>query len=516
MHLFIIIIIVVFVNLISVSTFKRFDFSKNKMYSLSNTSKETMKKLDDRVVVKAYFSENLPPQYADAKRYTEDLLSEYQAYSKGHLKFEFIDPGKEEELKKEALKNRIQPARLQINENDKLEVREVYMGLAFMYRGKTETIPLVQKTVGLEYDITLSIKKLISDNQNTIALFKPEDITRNPFGQQRDNYSTFNSIASESYKIQPTDLNAPVPEDVKGMVFTGLKDSLNIQQLHNLDQFIMRGGAVVFFQDKIQANIQNQQAQVIPTNLFDMLAHYGIKIKDNLVADANCGQVNIAQRRGFFSMQTPVNYPFINVITNFNSDNEIVQNIDVMSLVFASEIDSENIPENITFSELFSSSKNTKRVLAPRFDINVNSYLNKDLNKMLTEDPAVLAGLYSGSFKSFFVNDPNFTNNINESQPTNIIFIADSDIILDSAGAGNTTNMQFVLNTLDFISGDSSLIQLRSRGTEYRPLKKISPTMKKIVKWSNILLPSFLLLIFGLIYFKMYNNRKKLIESMYK
>ena len=516
-NIVIVVVLIVVINLISVSLFHRFDLSKNKMYSLSDTSKSTIENLSDRLVVKAYFSENLPPEYADARRYTKDLLAEYAAYSKGQLKFEFLDPGTEEELKAEAQKNMISPVQMQINENDKMEIREVYMGLAFLYQGKSQTIPLVQKTQGLEYDITLAIKKLISDKQKKIAVFKPEEVTKDMFGRAKDNYATFNSVVAESYAVENTDLTTPLADDVDGLIITGIQDSLSVDQLHNLDQFIMKGGSVALFQDRVRASIQTQQAEVINSNLFDLLGQYGINIKQNLVGDANCGQVNLSRRQGMFTMQTPVKYPFIPIISKFNSDADLVGNIEVMSLVFASELDDSNIPAGINFTPLMYTSENSKRVSAPRFDIGINSYMNQDLTQMLTEEPAILAGMYQGTFKSAFTNDSNFTDNINESAPSQIIYLADSEILLDDAGASNKINMEFVLNTLDSIVGDASLIQLRSRGTEYKPLKTdISNEKKKLIKWTNILLPSLLLILYGLFSFKIYNNKKKMLERIYE
>lgn len=516
-NIVIIAVIIIVLNLISVSMFHRFDLSKGSMFSLSKTSKSTLEDLSDRLVVKAYFSSNLPPEYADARRYTKDLLDEYSAYSKGKLKFEFIDPGSETELKEEAQKNMISPVQMRINENDKFEVRDVYMGLAFLYQGKTETIPLVQKTQGLEYDITLTIKKLVSEKQKSIAVFKPEDVNKDMWGRAKDNYATFNSVVAEGYTINNSDLTSPLDDTVSGLIITGLTDSLSAEQLHNLDQFIMKGGAVAFFQDRVRASVQTQQAQVIESNLFDLLEHYGVKIKQNLIGDANCGQVSVSRRQGMFSVNTPIEYPFIPIISNFNKDAELVGNIDVMMMVFASELDDSNLPANVEFEPLMYSSNNTKRIRAPRFDINVNNYMNVDLKQLLNEERAILGGVYKGSFKSFFENDPYFEDNINESAPTKIVYIPDSEILLDDAGAGTKTNMEFVLNTLDYISGDSSLIQLRSRGVEYKPLKAdFSAKQRKLIKWTNILLPSILLLVYGLISFKLYNNKKKMLEKIYE
>ena len=65
--------IIIFVNLVSRSLFTRIDFSRGKIYSLSKSSKEAVKNLEDRLVVKAYFSKNLPGEIADARRFTQDL-----------------------------------------------------------------------------------------------------------------------------------------------------------------------------------------------------------------------------------------------------------------------------------------------------------------------------------------------------------------------------------------------------------------------------------------------------------
>ena len=145
--------IIIFLNLVSVSVFARLDLSKGKIFALSKSSKDAVRSLDDRIVVKAYFSKNLPGEFADTRRTVQDKLSEYQAYSRGKLRYEFIDPADEEDLKAEAQKNQIYPASMRVVENDKLEIREVYMGLVFHYQDKIESLPMIknmiQKHLGL-------------------------------------------------------------------------------------------------------------------------------------------------------------------------------------------------------------------------------------------------------------------------------------------------------------------------------------------------------------------------------
>jgi len=69
LNLIIFIAIIVFLNLVSITIFTRMDLSKGKIYSLSKSSKEAVRNLEDRLVVKAYFSKNLPGEFADARRF---------------------------------------------------------------------------------------------------------------------------------------------------------------------------------------------------------------------------------------------------------------------------------------------------------------------------------------------------------------------------------------------------------------------------------------------------------------
>jgi len=78
-------------NLLALAFFVRFDLTDSKLYSLSDASKRIAQSLDDPIVVKLYFSEDLPAPYNQNARYLKDQLYEYRAFSGGKLRFEFID-----------------------------------------------------------------------------------------------------------------------------------------------------------------------------------------------------------------------------------------------------------------------------------------------------------------------------------------------------------------------------------------------------------------------------------------
>ena len=156
-------------NFVSRDLFFRLDLTDNHMYSLSESSKRVVAKLEDRLTMKVYFSDNLPGEYGNNRRYLQDLLEEYEAYSRGRIQFEFYRPESDAKLQEEARKYGIQPVQLQVIENDKLEVKRVYMGMAFLYGDEREALPVIRTTTGLEYDITIQIKKLVDREKRSIA-----------------------------------------------------------------------------------------------------------------------------------------------------------------------------------------------------------------------------------------------------------------------------------------------------------------------------------------------------------
>ncbi|MBN1327067.1 MAG: Gldg family protein [Candidatus Cloacimonetes bacterium] len=511
--------ILIFLNLVSLSVFTRIDLSKGKVYSLSKASKNTVRELDDRLVIKAYFSKNLPGEYADARRYTQDMLSEYQAYSRGRLRFEFIDPANEETLKQEAQKNQISPVSMRVVENDKLEIREVYMGLAFLYQDKIESIPLIQNTRGLEYDITSTIKRISAQGLKKLAFFAPDEgqvIPQNPNMPGNEQFGTVRQMLMESYELNEVDLSMEIDPGTSVLFFCGIKDSLSTEQLYNLDQYIMKGGNVIFFQDRVDTDIQTQSASLINSNIFDLFRHYGIRIKNNLVADAQCGQVQIQRMQGIFRIATPVNYPFFPIVSNVNSENLIVKNLDQIQMIFASEIDTTRTREDLDFEPLFYSTQYSGEALAPRFNINVNQYMNQDLKKMFLDGPKVLAGIYTGTFRSFFGDQETYPEAVQETSSASILLVPDREFIEDAGAAGIKGNLDFVLNATDYMASESTLIEIRSRETEFKPLKELSNPVRKTVKWLNILLPAILMIVFGILRYRSELKKRKIIGDLYE
>jgi len=249
---FIIYSIVLFValivfNMISRNMFFRWDLTDNKMYSLSKSSKSVVSKIDDLMTLKVYFSNNLPGEYGNNRRYLQDILEEYAAYSDGNLTFEFYEPETDEDLQADAQKSGVQPVQLQVIENDKVEVKRVYMGLVFMYEDEREVIPVIQTTTGLEYEITTNIKKLVDSNKPSIAIAS--------ISTQTEANENIVQILRQRFSVRNITLDSAVPLDISTVLLNGISDSLSVDERQNLETYVENGGNLIIAQNRLNVDI---------------------------------------------------------------------------------------------------------------------------------------------------------------------------------------------------------------------------------------------------------------------
>ena len=127
----------ILLNLISRDNFHRFDLTDNKKFSLSPSSKTIVSKLDDRLTIKVYFSDDLPSELGNTRRFLQDILEEYQALS-DDVSFFFHAPESDSELEEQARKDGIQPVQMQALENDQMVVKKVYLGMVLLFENKKE------------------------------------------------------------------------------------------------------------------------------------------------------------------------------------------------------------------------------------------------------------------------------------------------------------------------------------------------------------------------------------------
>ena len=508
--------ILVLLNLISVRIFGRMDLTKNKLYTLSEASKQFMRNLDDRVTIKAYFTEDLPSPYNMNRREVLDELNDYKAYSRGNLQFEFIDPAGEK-AEQEAQQQGVQPVQVQVVKEDKFEVKRAYMGMVILYADKKEVLPVIQNTSTLEYDISSTIKRLTSKSQKKIGFLT---------GQGEPNLSELNRVQqllSKQYQVTTVDVSKgkPVPTDINALIVMAPTQRFSEPDKYQIDQYVMTGGKVAFLINKVDANLQQRFGRTTEVNIEDLLENYGLRINPDLVRDSRCASVSIVQQQFGFNIQSQVPFPYLPIASDFNKDNMMVKDLQGIVLFFASSIDTANLAaKNLQGEILMRSSKESGRQTGFFMFDPLQRYQREDFS----EKGIPLAAVVYGQFKSLYAGkplpgdtsagaqQPDSSRFIQMSPAGRIVLVGDGDFARDQY-LGNKDNLTFFANMVDYLVDDAGLITIRSKDVSMPQLEQVSDGTKKMLKYGNLAFPPLLILGYGLFRWRVRKARKKMMTA---
>ena len=142
--------------------------------------------------------------------------------------------------------------------------------------------------------------------------------------------------------------------------------------------------------------------------------------------------------------------------------------------------------------------------------------------EMFQEPRLPLAVTLEGNFRSAFENsmpilDSAIQGKIDFAQKQNscsngrILIIGDGDFVVNETG-GSASNALFAGNLVDWLIDDVGLTTIRSRETANRPLDEVEAGTKTLVKSLNLVVPPILVIVFGVIRWRMRALRKKRLE----
>ncbi len=540
--------ILIFLNLLSIRFFARGDLTANRIFTLSNASVSAVEGLDDALIVKAYFTKNLPGQYATLERHVKDLLEEYAQHSHGNMKVAFIDPAGDEEEEKIAQNLGIQKMPNPDIEKDQATVKEGYRGIAFSYGENTEVIKAVETTVGLEYAITTSIKKLV-DNKATVGFLighGEPDIEPAPDPSQQMNpqapeaRGAFQTIRRNldiyDYKQVAFNLNKKaVPDEMSALVISGANMEFRDIDLYYIDQYLMNGGSVAVFIDGVTVSEQQAQHPMLPstftttkndTNLKALLKHYGIEVGDVLVMDAQSS--NYVSRCSPIPLPIPRPFPAWPIVTAFGEEHPVTYGLGGITLPYATTVrltKAAALNKGLTAKEIAFSSGNSWTVTAETAEVDPCKIKASDNLKSSLPLAAALNGNFVSYFKGKelpkdYKDKPVDAKEFVESskKPGRLIVVGSSGMPTDEkistiaridrrAAIGD---FAFVQNVLDWMTNEEDLIAVRMKTTADPPIDKdVSEGKKAAIKYGNIIGIPLAFMLFGLIRWRIRRNPKK-------
>jgi len=476
-YLLLVIGIVLLLNILSSKFFLRLDFTEDQRYTLSKATKEILKNLKEPITITAYFSENVHQQITKTRHDFKEMLVEYATRSNGMIKYEFVNPDTDEKEKK-AQADGIQPMLINVTEKDQVKQQKAYLGVKVMLgESESDIIPFMQLDA-MEYALTTSIKKISAVDKPVIGLLQ---------GHNEAAPGALAQVLQQLeilYVVEPITLSdtTDVLSKFSTVAIISPKDTFPSSHLQQIDKFLANGGKLFLAINPVTGNLQNASGVESFTGIEQMLKTKGLSIESGFVIDASCGSVAVRQQMGPFPVNTQMQFPFLPIVSNF-ADHATTKGLESVLLQFPTSINFSG--NGLKFTPLIKTSDQSGELPAPLyFDIQ-KQWTEADFPLKNITVAAIIEGKFAPTAvkegKLIIITDGEFAVNSEQNQPLPV------------------DNVNFVVNSLDWMTDDSGLSELRTKGVTSRPLDEMSDGKKTFLKYLNFFLPLLLVVAYGVL-----------------
>ena len=468
----------------------RLDATKDKHYTLSKATVNIIKNLDKPVTIIAYFSKKLPPDLISLRRELINTLDDYKNFSGGKIVYTVIDPNKNSETEKQAISDGVSPLIVEIHEKDQAKQQKAFMGLVIKYGNKKQVIPYISPDASLEYLITMNIKKLTVEHKPQVAILQ---------GYGCPSFSRMQGfINALSVLYQPVPYNYDSSEynlnNYKILAVIDPKDSLPARLLSYMDRFLSQGGKIFLAFNAVDGDLtRNPPMGTVSHNGMDKwLAKYGLKVFPKFIVDARCGNIQVKQSN--FPLPLSISFPYFPMITTF-AKHPVTKGLEAVAMSFTSPMEFHGDTNKIKFIPLAYTSKNTGLESPPIFFSVMRNW---------TEADFPLHHLVVGG--------------ILQSEKWKMIVFSDGSFMQLPAGERfeHSDNVALAVNSIDWLADDTGIMQLRTKGVSYKPLKQLKDSTKQWIKYLNFILPIIIVLIIGLLRWRHNSLKRKKYQTYEK
>ncbi|MBP3708835.1 MAG: GldG family protein [Treponema sp.] len=348
----------------------------------------------------------------------------------------------------------------------------------------------------------------------------------------QDGMLPLSALIADRYEFVEFNLaDEPVPASMTSIVVNAPTSPLSDDELYKIDQFIMRGGNVMFFVDPFDSNAQinpmNPYQQMPPTfapyntNLNTLLNQYGVSLNANYVLDELC-YTRPTQEYGMLSLWYAPMIPHEQLAQHHVVTDNLSRIIFLQSSSI--DIDEVQVADEVTVTPLVTSSKNSWLISD---NIQLNPFaLNPPYDKS-TEKSEHLAVLLEGKFSSAFSSGPSSDSGEELASQTHLangvqsgkIFVAGTSEItgpqLISGEDSKEPVALFTRNIVDYMNGNGDLCAMRTKGLSMSTLRNTHSALAAAAQYFNEFGIAVIVILFGLIMWRMRIKRKTAIHDTY-
>mgnify|MGYP003472253556 FL=1 len=529
----------------SITSTEGFEYKLTTKISKMISTADTLANLkqDEKINVTLYFSPVLKNMgisgCAELEEIVETTFKEVNKQNKDRLDYKVVNPSESETIEF-VQKYGIQAIQYKSENQQKVAA----LGLVVEYNDDFRVIPVqIERSLfgyvvsGLETigeSINESLQSLMSNVQSIGYVTGHGELSL----QDERQALNFNKMVSAHYQIEELNLvENDIPMNMSCIVINGPKADFAEEELYKIDQFIMRGGNVMFFVDSLveQGGSPYQAAEYVPNelNIDKLLNKYGVKRNYDYVMDTNCYTTSSPEYGKVNLYWAPIMQK-----DSLAKKSVITQNLGYLIFLQNGSLDISGAENNSNLkSTVLVKSSSESWAQSERIMLNPIFMTPPEAGNFA---PQNLAVMIEGKFDSAYTEKPEFETSDESAEATENqtkdenqlttenhlasaklpgkIFVTGSSYvttyqILD--GQDTSPISMFFLNVIDYLNGNEEVCTMRTKGLGINVLTIKSPALATIAKYFNQFGLVILVAVAGLIVVRSRAKRRKQIREKY-
>ncbi|MCL1938162.1 MAG: gliding motility-associated ABC transporter substrate-binding protein GldG [Candidatus Azobacteroides sp.] len=500
----------------------RFDWTKDKRYTLSPISKNILKRIESPLHVEIYLTGKLPPGFRRLQESTLNLLNDFSTQAPQTIDYQLVDPYRQKKdfiagLKEEGIQG------ISVNErtaNGKITQNVIFPYALIRSRENQIPVPLLVHSMGrsgeenlnlsremLEYQFAHAIQLITNKKPQRIAFLEGQDEWPEASVSEITDYLSYEyTIDRGKLSGRPNELNI---YDL--VIVAGPQTLFSENDKFVLDQYLMQGGKLLWLVNGVKIHSRDELVQKGETtsmandlNLNDLFFTYGIRIDPVVLQDAQClffpvavenesGQTDYVSKPWYYS---PLLVPAPAA--------EITKGLSWVKTEFASVL--SFVGDGAKRKEILLTSSPHAHTLTVPASISFAETDRKPDKQYFSESNFPVAALLHAPFTSAFKNrSAFFAKNgdvfLAESQPTAQMIVVASDEIIhdlqdyDAYSQTAFANKDFLLNCVNYLTDTVGVSTLKAKSLQMQLLNKqaLQEHYPQVV-FINVIFPPLLLI----------------------
>ena len=491
----------------------RADATAERLWSISPQTRELIGKLDPErpVIIQAFVSPKVPPALVQTRETLLGLLRELEAIGRGRIAVQMTATEPNTEQSRDAERSfGIRPRQQLAEERAGGSVQEVFLGIAVSAAGGGDpvVIPFLSQGLPVEYELVRAIRGASTETKKTIGIMDTEAslFGRFDFATMRagQDWPIVNELRKQ-YKVQRVASGAEVPKDVDVLI-VAQPSTMNPMEFEKFLEYVKGGRPAIVLEDpmpmvkpEIATNEPRKQANTMMGGdpranqpkadlkpLWDLLG--ARVVSDAVVWDSFNPHPVLAQTPSEFIWLTQA-APWARVSPPFHETDPITSGLQEVVLLFAGRIEKVDVkPPVLSAADAVKTGNAAPAAAGPQMVVLMRSspsagqmpysqiltrsffgtQFNENRRPTLTKTTQSLAAHIRGKSGDSTVN---------------VVLLGDLDMISPTffdireqgSGALNLEfdNVTFILNAVDVLAADNSLLDLRKKRRQYRTLETL-------------------------------------------